>query len=77
MYAVWIAAALTFIGRFIWRSGDEIMVAMFLGLFGWFLQGFGEFSLYVPGVAWIAFTFLGWLAARVPSKPVDKSPRSR
>jgi hypothetical protein len=33
----------------------------FGGLLGWFIQGFGEFSLYVPALAWTAFTLLGVL----------------
>jgi O-antigen ligase len=38
--------------------------AIFLGLLGWFAQGFGEFGLYVPALAWAAFTLLGCLVSR-------------
>jgi O-antigen ligase len=34
---------------------------VWLGVLGWALQGFMEFGLYIPALAWPAFTFLGWL----------------
>jgi O-antigen ligase len=34
---------------------------LWLALFGWFAQGMFEFSLYVPGSAWVAFALLGHL----------------
>jgi hypothetical protein len=37
--------------------------ALFIGLLGWFVQGIGEFSLYIPALAWTAFTLLGCLLA--------------
>jgi O-antigen ligase len=37
--------------------------AIFVGLLGWFAQGLGEFGLYVPALAWTAFTLLGCLIA--------------
>jgi hypothetical protein len=36
-------------------------VALFGGLLAWFVQGFGEFSLYIPALAWTAFTLMGCL----------------
>jgi O-antigen ligase len=42
-----------------------------LGLLVWALQGLGEFTLYVPGVAWPAFAFLGWQLG-TSGKPFDK-----
>jgi hypothetical protein len=46
----------------IWRSRDaKFQFAIFAGLLGWFVQGFGEFELYVPALAWTAFTLLGYL----------------
>ena len=58
-YAAWILLALTVACKKIWRSGDIISLAIFAGLLGWFVQGFGEFSLYIPALAWTAFTLLG------------------
>ena len=60
-YAAWIALSLAAAGRRLWRSEDPLPLAVFLGLLGWFVQGLGEFSLYVPALAWTAFTLLGWL----------------
>jgi hypothetical protein len=42
----------------------SIRFALFLGLLGWFAQGTGEFGLYVPALAWTAFTILGCLIGR-------------
>jgi O-antigen ligase len=60
-YVVWIFLALTVAGKKIWRSNDAFTFAIFTGLIGWFWQGFGEFSLYIPALAWTAFTLLGCL----------------
>ena len=61
------------IGRRVWRSGDPESFAIFLGVFAWFIQGFGEFSLYVPALAWTAFTLLGFLLATTGNQ-IDKHP---
>jgi hypothetical protein len=63
-YTAWIFLALTTGGRKIWRNGGGISLAIFAGLLGWFAQGFGEFGLYVPALAWTAFTLLGVLAGQ-------------
>ncbi|MGA2247682.1 MAG: O-antigen ligase family protein [Verrucomicrobiota bacterium] len=44
---------------------DPVQFALFLGLAGWFAQGLGEFGLYVPALAWTAFTLLGCLIGRI------------
>jgi len=75
-YAAWIVLSLTTVGRRVWRSKDPLAFAIYLGLAGWFLQGLGEFSLYVPALAWTAFALLGWLVA-VSGNEIDKSPASR
>jgi len=59
IYAVWIVAALLFIGQNLWKSQNQIAFAVFLGVLGWFIQGIGEFSLYIPALAWTAFALLG------------------
>jgi hypothetical protein len=61
-YAAWIFLALAAAGKKLWRAGEAVSFAIFVGLLGWFVQGFGEFSLYVPALAWTAFTLLGVLA---------------
>jgi O-antigen ligase len=64
-YSAWIALALISIGRKIWKSEihtggpPALQFAIFIGLLGWFIQGIGEFSLYIPALAWTAFTLLG------------------
>ena len=45
-------------------GGTGFEFAIFLGLLGWFTQGLGEFGLYVPALAWTAFTLLGCLIGR-------------
>jgi hypothetical protein len=45
--------------------------ALFAGLLGWFVQGLGEFGLYVPALAWTAFTLLGYLLA-LAGNQIDK-----
>jgi hypothetical protein len=47
--------------------------ALIAGLLGWFVQGLGEFSLYIPALAWTAFTFLGCLLA-LAGNQIDKDP---
>jgi O-antigen ligase len=46
------------------RSGRWISFALWLGLLGWALHGFMEFGLYIPGLAWPAFAFMGVLLGR-------------
>ena len=60
-YLAWIFLALKTTGNFIWRRGKPVCFAIFAGVIGWFAQGLGEFSLYVPALAWTAFTLLGIL----------------
>jgi hypothetical protein len=43
---------------------DWLPFAVWLGVLGWSLQGLIEFGLYIPALAWPAFTFLGWLLGR-------------
>ncbi|HUB87005.1 MAG TPA: O-antigen ligase family protein [Verrucomicrobiae bacterium] len=70
-YATWIFLVLAVAGKKIWRAGNPIMFALLLGLLGWFIQGFGEFGLYIPASAWTAFTLLGCLLA-LSGNPMDK-----
>ena len=70
-YAAWIVLSLATIGQHAWRSSDPMTFALFAGLLGWFVQGLGEFSLYVPALAWTAFTVLGCLLA-LAGNQIDK-----
>jgi O-antigen ligase len=75
-YAAWIFLALATAGKKLWRHGDAITFALFAGLLGWFAQGFGEFGLFIPALAWPAFTLLGALQnpaeGAMPGRPVQK-----
>lgn len=48
---------------------------LWLGLLGWGLQGFIEFSLYIPAIAWPAFLFLGALLGAMDETEFRPSPR--
>ncbi|HXB59435.1 MAG TPA: O-antigen ligase family protein [Candidatus Acidoferrales bacterium] len=61
LYSLWIVAALILIGQNLWKSQNQTVFAIFLGLLGWFIQGFGEFELFIPALAWTAFILLGCL----------------
>lgn len=73
-YVTWITLLLATLGRRIWKHSDLFTFAIFLGCVGWFIQGFSEFSLYVPALAWTAFLLAGSLLnisesqSRTPSK---------
>lgn len=43
---------------------QPITFMVWLGLVGYSLQGFMEFSLYIPALAWPAFLLLGWLSGK-------------
>ena len=62
-YGTWIILSLVIIGRRFWNFENPIPFAIFRasGLLGWFVQGIGEFGLYIPALAWTAFTLLGCL----------------
>jgi O-antigen ligase len=71
-YLLWAGLALWVAGKRIWKTGDWLEFAIFVGLVGWFVQGFMEFSLYVPALAWTAFTLMGCLLAS-PGNQFDKT----
>ena len=73
-YSAWIFLALGAIARRIWKSENQITFAIFAGLLGWFVQGIGEFSLYVPALAWTAFTLLGCSLALTANQFDKKLP---
>ena len=63
------------------RKGDRDWVrrAVWLGVLGWALQSTVEFGLYIPAVAWPAFTFMGWLLGQGsnPSEAAGAAATSR
>jgi hypothetical protein len=72
-YAAWIVASLIFLGKNLWKTDSPLIFAIFLGLLGWFIQGLGEFELYIPALAWLAFALMGCLLGQKPN-PFDKKP---
>jgi hypothetical protein len=80
-YLAWILLSLAMTGRRLWGSVEPMPFAIWVGLSGWFVQGLGEFSLYIPALAWAAFTLLGWLVTIAwttvgSSLPAAKATRS-
>jgi hypothetical protein len=61
------------------RKGDRDWVrrAVWLGVLGWALQSFVEFGLYIPALAWPAFTFMGWLLGQGSNPSTDGAPAAK
>jgi len=57
-------------------SDEWLTFAVWLGALGWSLQSFVEFGLYIPALAWPAFTFLGWLLGKQRPAAAGSSPPS-
>jgi hypothetical protein len=72
MFVGWVLGALGWSYRT--RLADPGVRALWLGLFGWGLQGFVEFGWYVPAVAWPATMLLGIIVGG-GNIPIDK-PRA-
>ena len=69
-YLGWIAMIVATLGRRVWRDPRPLHFAVFIGLLGWFGQGFSEFGLYIPALAWPAFALAGaTLALTMPADP--------
>ncbi len=49
---------------------------LWLGVLGWSLQSLTEFGLYLPALAWPAFTFLGLLLGRQMTRADNQAPNS-
>jgi hypothetical protein len=75
-YTAMIVGALWFI--YPKQNGQALkMLMMRVGILAWVLQSLVEFSLYVPAIAWPAFTFLGWLVgAQARENESTRSGRS-
>ncbi len=72
-YAAWFGLLLVTLGRQVWQLKDPLPFAGFLGLLGWSLQGLVEFGLYIPALAWPAFSLFGWLLNRTGNQ-IDNWP---
>ncbi len=63
LYLAWIGTLVAAVGRHAFNTAQPVLQALALGVLGWFAQGFVEFGLYIPALAWTAFTLAGVLAA--------------
>jgi O-antigen ligase len=74
-HAAFLGGALVSTARRDWLTRDKQRFAVWLGLVGWGIQGFVEFRLYIPALAWPAFLLLGWLCGTLPPRNrIDKAP---
>ena len=58
-YAGWLLGSVALLYR--GATTDPFRFAVWLGLAAWAMHSFVEFGLYIPAIAWPAFTLLGWL----------------
>lgn len=60
---------------------DWLAFSVWLGLLGWAMQSLFEFDLYLPALAWPAFSLLGWSVGRTglcrAGLSIDKVPAGR
>jgi O-antigen ligase len=72
IYSAFIIGALSMGYSGLGGGASGLRFGVWLGLFAWAIQALGEFTLYVPSVAWPAFAFSGWLLGTT-GKRIDKS----
>ncbi|HEX5223339.1 MAG TPA: O-antigen ligase family protein [Verrucomicrobiae bacterium] len=59
-----------------WRKNrSPLHLGVWVGLLAWGLQAIGEFTLYIPSLAWVAFAFAGWLLGTT-GKPFDRATQA-
>jgi O-antigen ligase len=60
-------------------EADWPVFSVWLGVLAWAVQSLFEFDLYLPALAWPAFTLLGWLVGRNKgcSLPAEARPGSK
>ena len=59
-FTTFILASLALLYKPARAHGWETLL-VWLGLLGWSLQAAIEFTLYIPGIAWLVFSLFGWL----------------
>jgi O-antigen ligase len=65
LFLGWVTWLFATLSKRVWRpERSPLDFALFCGLVGWFAQGFAEFALYIPALAWTAFLLGGVLMAR-------------
>jgi O-antigen ligase len=63
LFSGFVGASLINLYRKRFFNTDSLRFSIWLGLLGSATQGFVEFGLYIPALAWPVFTFYGWLLA--------------
>lgn len=71
-YAVFVCSTLALLCQRCWTTSGW-RFGVWLGLAGAALQGFVEFGLYIPAVAWPTFFMSGWLLGTTNGKRFDKA----
>jgi hypothetical protein len=75
-YASWILMGVLAMATKFWKQKDMMPFAIFAGLLAWLAQGLGEFGLYIPALAWTAFTLfgglIGWEIIEFDKKSADR-----
>lgn len=77
LFLAWIGGSMFWV----WRKGmgasaSGLTQAVAIGLIGWALQSFVEFSLYIPAIAWTAMMLLGWVTGMPPAQTASSLTRS-
>ncbi|MFM8359348.1 MAG: O-antigen ligase family protein [Verrucomicrobiota bacterium] len=72
LYLGWMGIAAWILLRRGIRDPAPANRALAWGLAAWFGHGWAEFTLYIPGLAWPAFTLLGWTLGSSVSQPSTK-----
>jgi len=57
----------------VWGDARDLLLAIWLGVLGWALQSIVEFGLYIPALAWPAFTCFGLLLSQSRTEAPFKS----
>lgn len=74
-YLVWVLGSVGLAWYRLRTSPNPVLVtALLLGVSAWLAQGLSEFSLYVPPLAWTAFTLLGIAIGLPRVSPSTPSP---
>jgi hypothetical protein len=66
----------TWIGGILWAGWNQMrrsaLLGVAVGVLAWFAQGLVEFGLYIPGLAWTAFT-LGGILCAIPPRALENN----
>jgi hypothetical protein len=75
-YTAWILLLLATLTKRLRFAPEPMHFALFLGLLGWFAQGFSEFSLYIPALAWTSLVLAGGLLKMTQMRSTRPDPAS-